>query len=85
MNFQLRTETSAGDILSAGIRGDVDAANAASLQEALADLASPALIIDLSGVSYFDSAGFAVIDLLLSRTRVAVVISPGSSCGPPRS
>jgi ABC-type transporter Mla MlaB component len=37
-----------------------------------------ALIIDFSAVSYFDSAGFALIDLLLSRARLAVVIAPGS-------
>jgi anti-anti-sigma factor len=78
MTFQLRTATSPGDIPSVEIRGDVDAANAASLQAALADLPSPELIIDLSGVSYFDSAGFALIDLLLSRARLAVVLSPGS-------
>jgi anti-anti-sigma factor len=79
MTFELRTAaTSAASIPAVEIRGDVDAANAASLQAALADLASSALIIDLSAVSYFDSAGFALIDLLLSRARLAVVIAPGS-------
>jgi hypothetical protein len=78
MTFWLRTQTGAGDIPAVEILGDVDAANAASLQAALADLASPALIIDLSAASYFDSAGFALVDLLLSRVPLAVVISPGS-------
>ena len=79
MTFELRTAaTSTAGIPAVEIRGDVDAANAASLQAALADLASPALIIDLSAVSYFDSAGFALIDLLLSQAPLAVVIAPGS-------
>ena len=60
------------------IRGDVDASNAAGLHEALAELAGGALVVDLSGVGYFDSAGFAVLDRVSSRGRVAVVVAPAS-------
>ena len=60
------------------IHGDVDAASSTDLGNALRELASPALIIDLSLVDYFDSAGFAMIDRLLGEAPVAVVISPGS-------
>lgn len=82
MDFELRPagdQTSPGDrIPVVEIHGEIDAGNAGDFQAALAGLASPALVVDLSQVSYFDSAGFAVIDQLLSRRRLAVVVAPGS-------
>lgn len=81
MNFQLRPvgpPAGSGDTVAVEIHGDVDAANAADLSNALRKMASPALIVDLSLVDYFDSAGFAMIDRLLGQAPVAVVISPGS-------
>lgn len=79
MNFQLQLAGApAGGAVTVEIRGDVDATNSADLSNALRDLASPALIVDLSLVDYFDSAAFAMIDRLLGQAPVAVVISPGS-------
>lgn len=82
MNFQLQLAGApaapSGGAVAVEIRGDVDAANSADLSNALRDLASPALIVDLSLVDYFDSAAFAMIDRLLGQAPVAVVISPGS-------
>lgn len=60
------------------VRGDIDVTNAARLYDALAQRADDALVVDLSGVGYFDSAGFAVLDQLLSEAPVAVVVAPGS-------
>ena len=60
------------------VRGEIDVTNAAGLHDALAQHASPALVVDLSSVAYFDSAGFAVLDRLLSQVPVAVVAPPGS-------
>ena len=60
------------------VRGDIDITNAARLQQGLDELASGPLVIDLSDVGYFDSAGFAVLDRLLSQGTVAVVVAPGS-------
>jgi anti-sigma B factor antagonist len=60
------------------VRGEIDVTNAARLHDALARLASPALVVDLGTVGYFDSAGFAVLDRLLSQAPVAVVAPPGS-------
>ena len=86
MNFQLRPvgpPAGSGETVPAvQIRGDVDAANATELGSALRELASPALIIDLSLVDYFDSAGFAMIDRLLDEVRAVVVISPDSVMRP---
>jgi anti-sigma B factor antagonist len=80
VNFELRTaEPGAGEVIPvAAVRGDVDAGNAADFEAALAALASPALVVDLSGASYVDSAGFAVLDRLLARTVLAIVLVPGS-------
>lgn len=82
MSFELSTSPSppgAGrEIPVVRVRGEVDVTNAAGLHEALAGMASGALIIDLSSVSYFDSAGFAVLDRLIARAPVAVVVPPDS-------
>jgi anti-sigma B factor antagonist len=86
MNFELRPvgppADSGGTVPAVQIHGDVDAANAADLSNALRELASPALIIDLSLVSYFDSAGFAMLDRLLDEIRIVVVINPDSVMRP---
>lgn len=60
------------------VRGDIDVTNADGLREALTDLIGVGLVVDLSTVGYFDSAGFAVLDGLLSQAPVAVVVAPGS-------
>jgi anti-sigma B factor antagonist len=62
----------------AELHGEVDAANAAGFEAALARLAEPALVIDLSQAGYLDSAGFAALDRLFAKTALAVVIAPDS-------
>jgi anti-sigma B factor antagonist len=83
MNFQLQPvgppAGSDGTVTAVEIHGDVDATNSTDLSNALRELACEALIVDLSLVDYFDSAGFAMIDRLLGQAPVAVVISPGST------
>ena len=86
MNFELRPLGPAADsgstVPAVQVHGDVDAANATELSDALREVASPDLIIDLSLVSYFDSAGFAMIDRLLDEVRAVVVIAPDSVMRP---
>jgi anti-anti-sigma factor len=86
MSFELqRVELPAGSgdtVLAVQIHGDVDAATASDLRKALRELASLALIIDLSLVDYFDSGGFAMIDRLLDEIQAVVVISPESLIRP---
>jgi ABC-type transporter Mla MlaB component len=86
MGFELKPvgppSGSGSTVPAVQIHGDVDAANATDLGNALRDLATPTLIIDLSLVGYFDSAGFAMIDRLLDEIQVVVVISPGSVMRP---
>ncbi len=84
MDFQLTTLPSpSGDgdpaaVPVVQVRGDIDMTNAGQLRQDLTDLSSGPVIVDLSDVGYFDSAGFAVLDRLLSRGTVAVVVAPGS-------
>jgi anti-anti-sigma factor len=86
MNFELQPVVppagSGATVPAVQIHGDVDASNVTDLDKALRELASPALIIDLSLVDYFGSAGFAMIDRLLDEVRVVVVISPDSVVRP---
>ena len=86
MNFELQPvgppAGSGATVPAVQIHGDVDASNATDLSNALRELACPALIIDLSLVDYFGSAGVAMIDRLLDEAPVAVVISPHSVVRP---
>lgn len=55
-----------------------DVIRTARLWDGLIGFASGPVVIDLSDVGYFDSAGFAVLDRLLAYGTVAVVAPPGS-------
>lgn len=60
--------------------GEVDATNATDFARAVTDLPGPRpVILDLSNVSYLDSAGFAQLDLLIGRRVVVVVLSGDST------
>jgi anti-anti-sigma factor len=83
-NFELTTVTTVParpgdkqDIPVVQVRGEIDTTNADGLRQALSDLASGGLVVDLSPVGHFDSAGFAALDRLLSRANIAIV-PPGS-------
>jgi len=86
MDFQIRPvelpAASGSTVPAVQIHGEVDAANATDLSNALHELATPALIIDLSLVGYLDSAGFAMIDRLLDEIQVVLVVSPDSVIRP---
>jgi anti-anti-sigma factor len=59
--------------------GEVDATNAAGFGVAIVAVEGPRpLIVDLSRIDYIDSAGFAVVDRLLSRQIITVVLDPHS-------
>ena len=61
------------------LRGEIDATNAAEFEQELQGaIGAGATILDVSPVGYFDSAGFAVLDRLLSTGSLIIVISPTS-------
>ena len=62
------------------VTGEVDAANAADFTRAIHALPGPRpLIVNLSNVVYFDSAGFAALDRLLADKAIIIVIEPTST------
>ena len=66
----------AGDRTVIRLRGEVDMANATDLADALgtaADLGRP-VVIDVSELSFIDSAGFAAIHRSIERVRVHLVV-----------
>lgn len=77
--FQLDTaatnRTLAADVVV--VTGEVDADNVAEFAQAVDDLPGPRpLIVDLSTVRYFDSAGFAALDRMLAERAIILVIAP---------
>jgi anti-sigma B factor antagonist len=74
------------DVSIAVLHGEVDSSNAAEIGERLRDLLtnrSTALIVDLTGTAYLDSAGINVLFELASalehrQQRLRVVVPPSS-------
>jgi anti-anti-sigma factor len=59
--------------------GEVDATNAAEFARAIDAVEGPRpLVVDLSGLDYIDSAGFAAVDGMLDRRAIIVVLDPHS-------
>jgi anti-sigma B factor antagonist len=61
------------------VTGEVDVTNVEEFARSV--LALPGtrpIILDLSGLKYLDSAGFAALDRLLAQNAIVVVLSPES-------
>lgn len=78
--FDLRPMGPASDsVVHAELHGEIDIANAARFEAAVQELRTGrALVLDLSPASYFDSAGFAILDRLLGDGYLQVVMAPSS-------
>ena len=63
----------------ATVTGDVDATNATDFLSAVEAVEGERpIVVDLSPMRYFDSAGFAALDSLLSTRSIVVVLDPDS-------
>ena len=88
MSELARLETSVRDgVLLAAISGEIDVSNAAALEERLADAAQgrPALVIDLTQVTFLDSAGVRLLDHLVADREPAApvrIVVPASGAVP---
>jgi anti-sigma B factor antagonist len=61
------------------VTGEIDVLNAADFRAALDATPGPRpLILDLSGLDFLDSAGFAAVEDLLGRAAAVVVLDPSS-------
>lgn len=75
-----------GDVVIAGINGDVDMANTHPIEQAIADAVTselPGFVLDLSGVTYLDSAGVRLLYRLDERAggrqQQLVVVVPSDA------
>lgn len=66
-----------------GLRGELDLTNAHALEEALLAASADAVILDLSGLSFIDSAGMRTIDHAHRRLgdegRALLLVAPPES------
>lgn len=64
----------------ARVHGEVDSDNVSAFTHSVESLfADGAVVLDLSEISFFDSAGFSALETLARRGRVAVVLSRAST------
>lgn len=77
--FSLQHRDERGGAPTVTVSGEVDVTNAAEFADSLAKLAArQPIILDLSPLAYFDSAGFAALDRACRGHSIALVISPHS-------
>ena len=57
--------------------GDIDLHNVEALQRLILDADSPALVVDLSAVTYCDSATLGVLLAAAKTTRLTLVVTAG--------
>ncbi len=63
----------------AEVSGEIDVTNATPFTRAIRGLAGPRpLVLDLTGLKYIDSAGFAALDGLLRQHAITIVLEPHS-------
>ncbi len=79
-----RHTTTSGDVVT--LRGDLDLTNAGQLADALSATEAHAVILDLGGLAFVDSAGIRTIDRARSRfeeegRRLLIVAPPESRAG----
>ena len=67
-----------GDVLIAGIDGEVDRSNAEQLGSSLmkTSAAAKACVVDLSGLSYLDSAALTMLHVLAQRAQPLHLVTP---------
>lgn len=80
LSIELRNDDG-HDLLDA--RGELDLTNVHELEDALASTGSRAVVLDVSGLAFIDSAGLRAIDQanrrLAADGRVLLVVAPESS------
>lgn len=76
--FELRPANDSGARIT-GVAGEVDTTNAAQFTAAVRELPGHRpLVLDIGGLSYVDSAGFAALDRLLADETIVIVLAPHS-------
>ena len=80
--FQLQIPeggTGAASPAEVTVTGEVDVTNVEEFTRSVLDVPGPRpIILEISGVKYLDSAGFAALDRLLEQNAIVLVLSPDS-------
>jgi anti-sigma B factor antagonist len=80
--FQLQNPdngASANTPVEVTVTGEIDVTNVDEFRRSVLDVPGPRpIILELSGVKYLDSAGFATLDRLLEQNAIVLVLSPDS-------
>jgi anti-sigma B factor antagonist len=80
--FQLQIPeggTGAASPAEVTVTGEVDVTNIEEFTRSVLDVPGPRpMILEISGVKYLDSAGFAALDRLLEQNAIVLVLSPDS-------
>jgi len=80
--FQLQNPdngASANTPVEVTVTGEIDVTNVDEFTRSVLDVPGPRpIILQLSGVKYLDSAGFAALDRLLEQNAIVLVLSPDS-------
>ena len=80
--FQLQYPESDGAAATSAevtVTGEIDVTNVDEFTRSVLDVPGPRpVILQLSGVKYLDSAGFAALDRLLEQNAIVLVLSPDS-------
>ncbi|NKQ57947.1 STAS domain-containing protein [Amycolatopsis sp. K13G38] len=77
MAYTLHIEPGTAGPVTVRVAGEIDVVNAGEFETEVKAISGP-LVLDLGGLDYLDSAGFAALDALLSRRDLTVVIPPAS-------
>ncbi len=64
------------------VSGEIDLSNVTAFRAALSEGGDSRLVVDLTGVTYLDSAGIAALFERARRSELEIVLSPGSVLAP---
>jgi anti-sigma B factor antagonist len=77
--LNLTTTDTTGTAETVAVTGEIDVTNASQLITSIDGVAGRRpLIVDLSGLRYLDSAGFAALFQMLGRHTIVAVVDPNS-------
>jgi anti-sigma B factor antagonist len=77
--FQLQNSKNGAGSPEVAVTGEVDVTNVDEFtRSVLAVPGTRPVILELSGVKYLDSAGFAALDRLLEQSAIVLVLAPDS-------
>lgn len=82
MTTNLELARSAGEATQLVVSGEIDLSNIGAFRAALSEGGDSPLVVDLTGVTYLDSAGIAALFERARRSDLEIVLGPSSVLAP---